>query len=117
MKIKLILLCTIFFASLQINAQSDKDCLERLSTYSELTKSKNHEEAYSHLQYLRKECPAIHKAVYLYGVKTLNYKIDNASNEEEKQKYESDLILLYDQYDTNFPNNGRVKTSETRKNN
>lgn len=116
MKIRLFLLCTIFFVSFQINAQSH-DCLEKFSNFAELAKTGNHEDAYPHLQYLRKECPTIHKAVYLYGIKTLNYKIDNAANEEEKQKYVSDLLLLYDQYDTNFPNNGRVKTSETKKNN
>ena len=109
MKIKLILLCTIFFASLQINAQSDKNCLDKIIIYFELAKTNNHVDAYPHLQQLRKECPAVHKALYLYGIKTLNYKIDTAANEEEKQKYESDLLLLYDQYDTNFPNNGRVK--------
>jgi tetratricopeptide (TPR) repeat protein len=103
---KLIFLYAVLFVSLQINAQAD-DCVEKLSIFAELAKTKNYEDAYPHLQYLRKECATLHKGVYLYGEYTLNYKIDNAANNDEKEKYVRDLLLMYDQFDTHFPNNGR----------
>lgn len=106
MKTKLILLFAVLFASFQMSAQAD-DCAEKLSIFAELAKTRSYEDAYPHLQYLRKECPSIHKAVYLYGELTLNYKIDNAANVEEKEKFVRDLLLMYDQFDKNFPDNGR----------
>lgn len=106
MKTKLTILLFAFFGFIsQVNAQNEAECAEKLSVFAELAKVKNYEEAYPHLQYLRENCAAYHAAIYQLGEPTLNYKIANAATPEAKEKEVRDLMLLFDQFDKNFPNN------------
>lgn len=108
MKTKLTILLLAFFGIIsQINAQSEAECAEKLSVFAELAKVKNYDEAYAHLQSLREKCPSFHVGIYAYGEPTLKYFVENATTPEDKEKKVRDLMLLYDQYDKNFPNNGK----------
>lgn len=108
MKTKVTILLLSFFGFIsQVSAQSEAECAEKLSVFAELAKVKNYEEAYPHLQLLREKCSSYHIAIYTYGEPTLKYYIENAATPEAKEKQVRDLILLYNQHDNNFPNNGK----------
>jgi len=85
-----------------INAQKF-DCTATISTYQDYFKVKNIADAYSTWSDVRKNCPKQSEVVYTDGVEILQYKIDNAANEEEKETLVRDLMKLYDQYNKNFP--------------
>lgn len=106
MKTKVTLLLTFFLVAFTANAQ-EVDCATELSLYADAAKNKKYDEAYDFLVKLRKDCPSFHKAIYLYGEPVLMYKIENAKSEEDKKEKLSDLMLLFDEFDKNFPNNGR----------
>lgn len=111
MKKLLTLTLTIFALTFSNVHAQNADCAEKLSVFAELAKVKNYAEAYEHLQYLRKNCPDFHNAIYLYGESTLNYMIDNAKSAEEKEKHVRDLMKLFDEFDKFFSNNGRDNKS------
>lgn len=85
-----------------INAQKF-DCSATITTYQDFFKSKNITEAYNTWSDVRKNCPKQSEVVYTDGVEILQYKIDNAANNEEKEVLVRDLMKLYDQYNKNFP--------------
>ena len=84
MKTKVILLIAVLVSFINVNAQTE--CTDKLSIFVELAKSKNYNDAYPALNELRKSCPSVNAAVYLYGEPTINFKIDNAATKEEKEK-------------------------------
>ncbi len=87
-----------------INAQKF-DCSSTITAYQESFKAKNIAEAYSTWSDVRKNCPKQSEIVYTDGIEILQYKIDNAANDEEKETLVRDLMKLYDQYNKNFPTN------------
>lgn len=105
MKTKVILLIAVLVSFINVNAQTE--CTDKLSIFVELAKSKNYNDAYPALNELRKSCPSINQAVYLYGEPTINFKIDNAATKEEKEKFVREQMGLFDDYDKYFPGNGK----------
>jgi tetratricopeptide (TPR) repeat protein len=101
---------TLLITFLIVWVVNGQDCVEKLSIFSELAKVKNYKEAYPFLQQLRKDCPSQHQAIYIFGEPTLNYMIENATTPNEKEEQVRDLMKLYGEFDTNFPNNGRGNT-------
>ncbi len=106
MKTKLTFLIVILFGFYNSIAQP-ADCSDRLSIFAELAKSKNFTEAYESLNYLRKNCPTVNAAIYIYGEQTLNSFIDNAKTPADKEKHVRDLMKLFEEYDQHFPGNGK----------
>lgn len=104
-------LAVVALTSQNVKAQA-ADCAEKLSVFAELAKVKNYQEAFEHLAYLRKNCPDFHNAIYLYGEPTLSFMIDNAKSPSEKEGHVRDLMLLFDEFDKFFPNNGRDNKSK-----
>ena len=83
MKTKITYLITLLFLSLTAaSAQNEKD-LETLSIFSELVKAKNYTAAYSPWMELRTRNPKFNKAIFIYGERILDYKIDNSEGEEK----------------------------------
>jgi hypothetical protein len=83
MKTKITYLITLLFLSLTLaSAQNEKD-LETLSIFSELVKAKNYTAAYSPWMELRARNPKFNKAIFIYGERILDYKIDNSEGEEK----------------------------------
>ncbi len=87
-------------ASASINAQ---DCMRDASLLNESVKIKNFEEAEQTLQRLLKESPDCHFSIYANGEKIYNYKIENANNQEDKEKFVRELNGILDQYHAKFP--------------
>jgi tetratricopeptide (TPR) repeat protein len=102
MKNKITLLITVLFLGLNLSfAQSQEECLTKLSIMSEYAKAKDYEAAYKPFMELREECPRYNKAIYTYGEKILKHKIKN-SNGAEKIAFINDLIKMWGQRAANF---------------
>lgn len=79
------------------------DCVSKTAAYQELLKTGKTNDAYDIWTDVRKNCPSGNEAIYTDGVQILQYKIDNTSTDEEREKAVRDLLKLYDQYNKNFP--------------
>jgi hypothetical protein len=79
------------------------DCSSKIASYQELYKAKKMAESFDIWNEVRKNCPKENEAIYTDGIEILQYKIDNASSAEEKEKLVRDVLKLYDQYNKNFP--------------
>ena len=103
MKIKIYLIVSILFLSItSVLAQTDED-LQKLSIFSEYVKAKNYNAAYAPWMELRISSPRINKAIYVFGDRILTDKISNSEG-EEKTKYILDLLKLWKERRTVFPN-------------
>lgn len=97
MKTKITLLLTILFLGLNFGfAQQDEECMTNLSIFSEYVKAKNYDAAYEPWMKVRNKCPKFNKAIYVYGEKILNDKIEKSTG-SDKIAYINDLFLLWDQ--------------------
>lgn len=102
MKTKITLLIAVLFLGLNVSfGQNEEECRNKLSIMAEYTKSKNFEAAYQPFMELRKECPKYNKAIYVYGEKILDHKIENATG-AEKVAFINDLIKMWDERALNF---------------
>jgi tetratricopeptide (TPR) repeat protein len=100
MKLKLVLIAA-FITLFSANAQNE-ECLEKLSIFTESAKIKNYDAAYEPWMFVRKTCPKLNNAIYVYGEKILKHKIDKATG-TEKTTYTNDLIALYKESIANMP--------------
>jgi len=88
------------------SAQSD-NCFQKEKEYLELLKAEKPADAFDTWSEVRKNCPKLSENTYIYGKVILQYKIDNAANQEEKEVLVRDLMKLYDQYYKNFPSHSQ----------
>ena len=107
MKTKLIIVFAFLIGMTNVNAQNAADCAEKLSIFNELCKAKDFAAAYEPWMYSRKNCASFHEAIYIRGEQILNYRIENAKSPAEKETEVRDLIKMYGEYDTHFPNNNK----------
>jgi hypothetical protein len=107
MKTKLIIVFAFLIGMTNVNAQNAADCAEKLSIFNELCKAKDFVAAYEPWMYSRKNCASFHEAIYIRGEQILNYRIENAKSPAEKETEVRDLIKMYGEYDTHFPNNNK----------
>jgi len=101
MKFKLTLVVA-FITLFAANAQNEV-CLEKLSIFTESAKIKNYDAAYQPWMSVRKACPKLNNAIYVYGEKILKHKIKTATA-GEKTAFTNDLIALYKESMANMPN-------------
>lgn len=101
MKLKITLILALFtlFAA---NAQNEQ-CMEKLSIFTEAAKVKNYDAAYEPWMHVRKTCPKLNNAIYVYGERILKSKIKKSAG-AEKTAYTNDLIALYRESMTHMPN-------------
>lgn len=83
------------------------DCTSDFSIFVEYAKTKNYEAAYTPWKNVVKNCPSYHQATYLYGEKILKFKIESATTKADKEVFVRDLMKMYDDYDTHFPDNNK----------
>ena len=103
MKTKITYLITLLFFSITVvSAQNEKD-LETLSIFSELVKAKNYTAAYTPWMEIRSRNPKFNKAIFIYGERILDFKIDNSEG-EEKVNFIKDLLKLWEERKAVFPN-------------
>ena len=88
---------------------SSDECLEQLSIFAESAKIKNYQAAYEPWKTVLDNCPTLNVATYQYGELILKDFIEKSTTEEEKTKYLTDLLSLYDQWLENFPIRKGVK--------
>lgn len=86
------------------NANAQKfDCSSKITSYQTLFTEKKITESADIWNEVRKNCPNESEAIYTDGIEILQYKIDNATSSEAKEKLVRDVLKLYDQYNKNFP--------------
>ena len=103
MKSKLTLLIAfLFLTSTPTIAQNEQD-LQTLSIFSELVKSKNYSAAYTPWMELRPRNPKFNKAIFVYGERILDHKIDNSQG-DEKINFINDMLKLWQERKAVFPN-------------
>ncbi len=95
----MVLVAAVSFTYAQME---DQDCAANLSIFAEHYKVKNYDAAYEPWMSVRKNCPNMNVAVYVYGEKILKYKVKDASG-AEKDAFVKDLLSLYDEWVANFP--------------
>jgi len=104
MKTRVILILAALFLTFNVGfAQQDEECMINLTLMNDYVKSKKFDEAYEPFMKVRNKCPKFNYAIYAYGEKILNHKIDNSSA-TEKVNYVNDLMKLWDEGIANFPN-------------
>ena len=89
------------------SAQSSADCPANLSIFAEFAKVKNYDSAYAPWLEVKKHCPELNEATYIYGERILGYKI---KNEEDNSEYVSMLSSLYDDWFSYFPTDRRGRS-------
>ena len=92
-------LTALFVAMLfvgNITAQMTDDCKVNLSLFTEYAKVKNYADAYEPWMKVYKECPTASKNIYSLGVRILEWKIKQATTQEEFKACFDQLMKLYD---------------------
>ncbi|MFD1614676.1 hypothetical protein [Gelatiniphilus marinus] len=102
MKAKITLLFTFLFVGLNlINAQSNEEDMAALSIMTEYAKAKNYEAAYKPFMELRQRNPKFNRAIYVYGERILDDKIEKSAG-ADKVAYLNDLLKLWEERATHF---------------
>ncbi len=103
MKTKITLIIAALFMVTSFGfAQQDEECMLNLTLMTDYVKSKKYDEAYEPWMKVRNKCPKFNRAIYQYGEKILDHKIDNSTGAEQKA-YVEDFFLLMNQARENFP--------------
>ena len=101
MKTKITLITLALFLGFNVSFAQDEECMTQLSIMSEYAKSKNYDSAYEPFMKLRKDCPKFNRAIYKYGEKILDHKIDKSTG-AEKVAFINDLMKMWDERAVHF---------------
>ena len=110
-----------------LKSNDKMDYMTAVSLYTEPYKQGDLETAYSYWEKVYKKYPASHLNLYIRGAKILEYLIEHAKTDEERDKYLDELMKMYDKRIKYFGEKGFVlgrkatsllkyKLEETRKN-
>ena len=103
MKTKItVLLAALMFGVNFGFAQQDEECMTNLTIFTDYYNSKKYDEAYEPWMKVRKKCPKFNRAIYAYGEKILEHKIDNSAGAEQVA-FVNDLLKLWDQAGEYYP--------------
>lgn len=100
MKMKM-LLGVIIIAGFSAFAQDD--CTNRFSIAHENMKAKNYDIAYPEIMDLRVKCPKTHVGIFVYAEKLLKDKLDEATDDAQKEVLVKDIIKLYEEKQQHYP--------------
>ncbi|MBT8260752.1 MAG: tetratricopeptide repeat protein [Flavobacteriaceae bacterium] len=101
MKAKITLLFAVLFLSFNSSFAQNEEDMNLLSIFSEYAKAKNYEAAYGPWMELRQKNPKFNRAIYTYGEKILDHKIENTSGPEQIV-FIKDLVKLWDERSVHF---------------
>ena len=104
-----ILYLIILLFSVNIFSQSKEDCLSNLSIFAEYAKVKNYDAAYEPWFNVKRDCPEINSALYVFGERILKDFIKKSSSVADQNEYHKDLLNLYDDWLKYFPKNKQGK--------
>lgn len=110
MKVKVLLVVAVFLATLTgANAQKGVDsgtrygsgedsirCLTNISLFIPYAKVNNYQDAYPYWKIAYEECPASTKDLYLYGVRIVNWQIENEKDASKREALIDELMAVYD---------------------
>ena len=111
MKIKEILSVAVLLATVVMSANAQKGvdngtqfgsgedsirCLTNISLFIPYAKVNNYQDAYPYWKIAYDECPAATKDIYLYGVRIMNWKIEQEKDAAKKDALINDLMAVYD---------------------
>ncbi|MCX7550874.1 tetratricopeptide repeat protein [Xanthomarina sp. F2636L] len=100
MKTKITLLLSILFIGLNYVSAQDEDS-STLSIMSEYAKAKNYDAAYKPFMELRERNPNYSRAIYVYGEKILDDKIEKSSGAEQAA-YINDLVKMWQEREEHY---------------
>ncbi len=86
----------------------DKDFLNELSLYREFYKQEDYKSAKPHWDKLYRKYPKSTPNLYIQGGKMMEYQLDNAKTDAEREKVLEQYMKLYDKRMKNFGERGRV---------
>ncbi len=98
-----VLFLTILLLTNFVNNAQKIDCSKQIKEYQEFLNVKNFHDALSPWEFVAKNCPKQSPETYTDGIQIHQYKIDNTSTQEDKEKQVRELMKLYDQFYKNFP--------------
>lgn len=78
------------------SGQDSIKCRENISLFTSYAKEGNFKEARAYWQSAYKECPASTKNIYIYGVRILNWELQNATDSAKKEELLKELLEVYD---------------------
>ncbi|MFD0964343.1 tetratricopeptide repeat protein [Pseudofulvibacter geojedonensis] len=102
MKTKINLFLALFCLAFAVSAQQNEECMEKLSIFTEAAKVKNYDAAMEPWMFVRKTCPKLNNAIYVYGEKILKNKIKKSTG-ADKTAAIKDLMSLYKESMANMP--------------
>ncbi len=88
--------------------EQDRDFMNSLSLYREHYKQEDYESALEHWKVLYNKYPKSTLNLYIHGSRMYRHFIEEAENEEEKEKHINNLMKLYDQRIKYFGEEGYV---------
>lgn len=104
MKTKITLIIAALFMATNFGfAQQDEECMLNLTLMNDYVKSKKFDEAYEPWMKVRNKCPKFNRAIYQYGEKILDHKIENSTGVEQKKAFIEDYFLLLEKAREYFP--------------
>ena len=108
MKTRITLILVGLFISVNVSfAQQDEECMNNLTIFTDYYKNKRYDEAYEPWMKVRNKCPKFNRAIYAYGEKILQNKIDKSTG-SEKLTYINDLMELWDKGMEYFPSHYKL---------
>ena len=102
MLLRLLIVLSFLFVSLNVSSQINEDDINSLSIFSEYVKAKNYDAAYEPWMELRERNPKFNSAIFVYGERILKHMIKNSSA-DKKVDYINDLVKLWNEKRINFP--------------
>ena len=94
----------------QYTTQTLEDCKVNLALFTEHAKVKNYADAYEPWMNVYTECPSLSKNIYSLGVRILEWKIKQATTQEEFKATFDQLMKLYDDRIQYFGNDSKKPT-------
>ena len=94
----------------QYTSQTLEDCKVNLSLFVEYAKVKSYADAYEPWMKVYTECPSLSKNIYSLGVRILEWKIKQATTQEEFKAAFDQLMKLYDDRIQYFGNDSKMPT-------
>lgn len=102
MKTKITLIVALLFLGFNFaSAQGNEEDMNTLSIFSEYAKAKNYDAAYGPWMELRKRNPKFNRAIFTYGERILDHKIENSSGAEQVG-FINDLVAMWQERRTHF---------------
>lgn len=90
------------------NEEDSMACIQNYSLYTEFVKQENYKDALPGWRNAVKLCPKMAEAHWQYGVKIMEWHIENTEDEALKEKYIDTLLWVYDKRIEHFGNEGYV---------